>query len=406
MGVDLAFHSPLHYYFNGEYVHKGWADILVIGDTRCGKGQVTESLSRYYGVGAMISGENSSFVGIIGGTPQVSDRTFVSWGLLVLNNGRLVCIDELSELPLQDLSRMSRVRSEGIAEVSKGGYHHKTQACTRLISLSNPRERSFLKDYSNGAEATMELFGGKREDVARLTYAIAVAQGEVQTETINKKRSKLGEPTYMDQRLDRQRILFTWSRNARQIVFSKEATDLILKETRRLSTVFSPQVPLFQSENGRFKLATIAASFAATVMSVDKQFRLRVNSEHVECAVKMLYCFYSKECMAYVQYSISMFEQESLKDESSLSAMLASMGANQLGFVSGILDLPKITYTSIAAHATTDKVLAREMADQLVGLRALRQEQSYFTKTPAFTRYLRRRKAELQIAQKAEKPKK
>jgi hypothetical protein len=58
LAIDLAFRSVLSFKFDNEIVHKGWMDIMIIGDTRCGKGYVAEKLSAYFNLGEVISGDN------------------------------------------------------------------------------------------------------------------------------------------------------------------------------------------------------------------------------------------------------------------------------------------------------------------------------------------------------------
>jgi hypothetical protein len=117
--VDLVYHSLGSFTFNHELVKRGMLDVLVIGDTRCGKGYVAERIKGYYGLGEVASGENCTFAGLIGGIDQVGQRRIVKWGLIPLNHGRMVTIDEASSLAETDFGKMSRVRSEGVAEMTK-----------------------------------------------------------------------------------------------------------------------------------------------------------------------------------------------------------------------------------------------------------------------------------------------
>ena len=65
MCVDMLFRSVISFRFDNEFVKKGWMEMMVVGDTRCGKGYVAEKLLEYYGVGEVVNGENCSFAGLV-----------------------------------------------------------------------------------------------------------------------------------------------------------------------------------------------------------------------------------------------------------------------------------------------------------------------------------------------------
>ena len=184
MAVDLTTKSVLSFYFDGEYVHKGWFDIIIIGDSRCGKGFVAEKLCNYFGVGEVVSGENCSFAGLVAGLHSVQGQWTVSWGKIPLNDRGLVIIDEAGEIG--NWSRLSRVRSEGVAEIAKI-QSQSTYARTRLISIMNPRN-STMSSYSYGILALSDVIKTP-EDIARFDFCITVAHNEVSVTEINKNAS-------------------------------------------------------------------------------------------------------------------------------------------------------------------------------------------------------------------------
>jgi hypothetical protein len=393
MALDLVFHSPLQFYFNNEFCRHGWLDVLILGDTRCGKGQAAESLCRYYGVGEVISSENSSFVGIIGGTPKITDRTFISWGKLVLNHGRLIVIDEASELDPSDISKMSRVRSEGIAEIDKGGFHHRTQAATRLIWISNTRSRRFLETYATGADALLELMDYRLEDIARFSYVLTVTQGEVPSRLINRKREKEKDWGPLEPQLDRWRLMWCWSRKPDQVRFGRRSVQRALTVTEELGHMLVPDVPLFQIENGRFKIASIAAAFAGACMSTDENYEyLFVTSAHVECARRLLLEFYQKPNMSFVQYSKLRIKRHTLHREEELEKLISSFGKSEYDFVCGMLDTNRITATTVASYGGIDMNYAKELIMRMVGFGALKQGNRGFYKKPAFIDYLKEKR--------------
>jgi len=83
LAVDMVFHSVLAFKFDNEYVHKGWVDGIVIGDTRCGKGYVAEHLTKFYGVGEVVGAENCSYAGLVAGLQQYNKHWVVTWGKII-----------------------------------------------------------------------------------------------------------------------------------------------------------------------------------------------------------------------------------------------------------------------------------------------------------------------------------
>ena len=48
MACDLVYHSPITYKFAGKKVSKGWAECLIIGDTRTGKTETVKKIFQHY----------------------------------------------------------------------------------------------------------------------------------------------------------------------------------------------------------------------------------------------------------------------------------------------------------------------------------------------------------------------
>ena len=270
MAIDLIFHSPLSFYFNGEFVKKGWGDAIIIGDTRCGKGFVAENLCKYYNIGDVVSGENLSFAGLVGGTQQLDNKWVITWGKIPLNDKQLLIIDEAGEMEEKDFARLSRVRSEGIAEITKI-QSEKALARTRLIFLANPKNR-IISSYTFGIESLSDVVGNP-EDISRFDYALIVANDEVSLKDINKSYSTVKNPY---EKLDPLLVMWCWSRSPKQIKFTDTATKLILNLAIKLGNTYAPQIPLIQGENIRIKLAKISVMIAGRLYSADKIGRAHV----------------------------------------------------------------------------------------------------------------------------------
>lgn len=391
IAVDLVYHSVEGFEFNGELVSRGMLDVLVIGDTRCGKGYVGEGLTRFYGIGQVASGENCSFAGLVGGVQQIGSRWMVTWGLIPLNHGRLVLIDEASSLSIADFGKMSRVRSEGIAEISKI-VRETTQANTRLIWLGNPRSGRPIMSYNTGVDAVKELMGSN-EDISRFDFVISVATNEVPSEVINAvEPMDVSDHEKYPRDLCRNLVLWAWSRTASKVRFTKDAVTRIIRSAVDLSEKYSATVPLIQGENVRIKLAKIAAAVAARCYSTDETGEfLVVEESHVVATVEFVNMVYSKPSLAYDTYSRTKDAITILDPTTqSLAPVFKGLGADEAPTVEGLLRLTRISGDSLGDY-TGDIHLAKDFIGTLVRNGCLLRIESgnFYVKTPEFTNYLR-----------------
>jgi hypothetical protein len=389
IAIDLVFHSVPSFYFNNEYIHRGMLDALIIGDTRCGKGYVTERLSKFYGVGEVASGENCTFAGLVGGLQQVGKQWIVTWGLIPLNNERLVIIDEASALSEEEFGHMSRVRSEGVAEISKI-VKEQTQANTRLVWLSNPRSGRPLRSYNTGVEAIKELIRNN-EDISRFDFALTVATDEVSSEVINtlQEVEDLDDKGRFPNHLCRQLIIWAWSRSPDQIVFRKRAVNEVLKESIAFGKRYSSEIPLVQGENIRVKIAKIAAAVAARTFSTDKSGeRIIVAPHHVKFATSFLRMIYGKSSMGYDLFSKTSAAASVIVDKREVKKTLRTISQNPSVLISGLLEMHHITKQNLTDFLG-DPTLAQILITKLIGLRCLVQEGNAYIKNPRFTTLLK-----------------
>lgn len=387
IAIDLAFHSPMTFQFNGEEITKGWIELLVIGDTRCGKGKVAEGLSQYYRLGETVTGENCSFAGLIGGLQKTDEHWFVTWGKIPLNDKRLVIVDEASAIHQEEMGRFSRVRSEGIAEIIKI-VTERTRARTRLIWLSNPRSGRPLNTYNHGVESVSELFGNT-EDVARLDLAMTVATSEVSSRLINSPPAKHKDQDRFEASDFTNLILWAWSRKSEQIDFTPRSTQMILRQAVVMGRKYSPTIPLIQSENVRIKIAKLAAAVAARCFSTDETGeRLIIKSHHVQFACDFMDELYSKPSMGYDVYSSTAITQGTLPDEHTIENVIRGLKRYAGDFVTGLMEHRSVSYDDIANFTGMDRFEAQSLVGKLVRMRCLSKEGNLYAKRPSFSALL------------------
>lgn len=391
--VDLVFHSPRSFVFNGVEVRKGWLEALIIGDTRTGKGFVAEGLANHYGVSEVVSGENVTAAGLIGGVQKIGDRWTLVWGKIPLADRRMVIIDECSSLSLTDIGKLSRIRSEGVAEITKI-VTERTRARTRLLWLSNPRaynnQPRSLSDYNHGIESITDLIG-QAEDIARFDYALTVAQGEVSSDEINKKHSAKGVPVYTSD-LCHQLIMWIWSRRPDQIVFQSKLDQVVFNAAKALGRQFSPSIPLIQREDVRFKLLRIACAVAGRTYSTKDGENLLVTKQHVDFAYNFLTHIYNTPSSGYARYSAADREQSELRNEKLVRTTLQQCGEYTSDIVEGLLETHYISVADISDYGGCDPFQARYLIAALVRAGAIVRHTrgNTYRKRPAFKMFLQR----------------
>jgi len=382
MAIDLVFHSPLQFYFKNEFVHKGYLDMMVLGDTRCGKGYVTENLVRYYKIGEIVSGENLTFAGLVGGVQQLSGRWVVTWGKLPLNHKRLVIIDESGEMDPKDLSKLSRIRSEGIAEITKI-QTEKAPAMCRLIFLSNPRNR-MVSSYTFGIEAIVDLID-TAEDIARFDYVLIVALQEVDINEINSIKSPVKNP-YIE--IDAQLVRWIWSRNKDQVKFTKRAIDKVYQIAIKFGNVFTPRIPLVQGENIRFKLARIAAAIAGRLYSSDPQGEILIIREcHVSAAAVFLNIIYKKKSSGYYMLSQLYNEFKEIHHIKVFEQYINSFETKEQ-LIDYFISNNYITIKDLLEHINQPREIGQEIISKLIQHKCIQKKYTFYVKNKCFTDWL------------------
>jgi hypothetical protein len=302
VGYDLVYHSPIAFKINDRNIDKGWLEMGVIGDTRTGKSEIGARLISHYRAGILQSCEGMSFAGLVGGVQQIDGRWHMSWGVIPMNDRRLVVLDEVSGLKESGVvEQMSSIRSSGLAQITKIATEE-TSARTRLVWLMNPMDGSSLGDNALGGMGAMRTVIPNAEDVARFDFFMATAKDDVQASVINSGFNEHHSPTYTSE-LSEALVKWAWSLTRENVIVSRQAAQTASDMATELGGRYVSDPPLIQAENVRFKLLRIAAALAARTFSADEKGRLRVNREHVIDAVTFLDTIYEEDAMGYARAS-------------------------------------------------------------------------------------------------------
>lgn len=303
IAIDLVYHSVCSFKLGRFNVRKGWVEALILGDSGQGKTLTSQRLIEHYDLGYRISGESAGRTGLVYNITETNRKWLLTWGAIPLNDRRLVVIDEFAEVPPEEVAVMSDLRSDGVAEVTKV-IHTKTNARTRLLFITNAKDGYPLSTFSYPVTALQGIIP-KAEDIRRLDFAVGVMSGDVDVSIINRRDEDIEEVEHKyTSFLCKNLILWAWSRKPEQVIFEKEAIDLILYYAKKMSDVYSTLIPLVEPADQRLKLARLSAACAARVFSTDDGESLIVKKEHVEFVYKYLADIYSSPALAYYQFSL------------------------------------------------------------------------------------------------------
>jgi len=298
--MDLTFHSVLSFSFAGELIARGWLDSLIVGDTRTGKSLAAERLIRHYGGGELISCEAASFAGVVGGLQQMGGRDWaITWGVVPINDRRLVVLDEISGLTPEEIAAMSDIRSSGQAKLIKI-QQEATWARTRLLWMGNPRNAT-MQHYTYGVDAIKPLIGNA-EDIARFDLAMACTSLDVAAETINQPVGG-GELKYTPEACHAL-LRWAWTRTAEQVVFDQRSEQLVFDLANEMGKRYIEDPPLVQAANIRTKIARVAVALAARLFSTDPSYqKVVVRPEHVRTACQFMNVLYGMPTFGYRERS-------------------------------------------------------------------------------------------------------
>ena len=254
-----------------------------------------------------------------------------------------------------------------------------------------------MMTFANGITAISDLIEAN-EDIARFDLAVVVQQGEVDIEEINSKVQPHITSKYSRTML-RKLVLWIWSRSADQVLFTKEATESILANATALARRYSPTIPLIQGENARLKLAKVAAAIAGRCFSSPDGVFLKVTKKHAELAASLICHLYDKPSMGYRQFSDVEQSANVLQNMDELDRFFQQWpeDARRL-LIEGMIEHEKFGVREMQDWVNVDGNIAKRFCGMLVRCHAIQQRVGgFYTKRPAFIRYLKRVKRKLDV---------
>lgn len=392
IGLDLVWHSVNSFFFKGKKQDRGWVECLIIGDTRTGKSEAASRLMEHYTSGTMVNADRASFAGLVGGASQKgsSKQWGITWGVIPLNDRRLVILDEAGGLTAHDISAMSSVRSSGVAEIVKMGGR-KTSARTRLVWIANPVTNRPIVEMANGVMDEIGEFIPTPEDIARFDFAMAAATDDVSMAQINvERRAKTPHLHYADD--CKQLITWVWSRKTEQVKFQRGVEEYIYTKSDAFSQRYVPDLPLVQKQSFHLKLARLSAAVAARLFSTDETGEnVIIKRAHVDTALKFLDMIYGMDSFGYKEYSMRRIEADLRAKNNAARAVdyLWEEESVRVTLIS-VMDQDKFKNRDFEERGGMDKFQAQEAAQKLIQLGMLRSmSRGYIRMTPVMLDIIR-----------------
>lgn len=379
LAIDLAYHSPL-FIPVGKKTVNGWLNLLIMGDSAQGKSEASSQLQKHYGLGEKVECKNATVAGLLGGLQQLGTRWFVSWGVIPTHDRRLVVLEELKGANTEVISKLTDMRSSGIAEIPKI-ERRRAHARTRLIAISNARGNRPISSYSFGIAAIQELIGGL-EDVRRFDLAILLTSGEVPVADMEAKK-EIEERFTAD--LCRRLILWAWTAD---VVFDDDATI----EINEMCEKYSEAMPLVDRGTIRHKIARMAGALAARTFS-ERDGKILIRQVHIDYIVQMLDKIYGSKTFGYLDFSKAQRRAVSMRDEVAVRKYLIDT-KHPNHFVSELLYRDDITPQDVSDWCDVGKDDATGIISFLVRQHALKRRRQWYHKTPDFISLLKKMEGE------------
>jgi len=284
----LAFFTPTWISLNGE-TQRGWANIMILGDTTTGKSETVRKAIRLLEAGAIITAETASTVGLVGAAQQLDKSGWnVDWGFLVLNDRKLLAIDGAQKLYKSQWAALAESERTGIVTIAKAAKDI-AYARTRQLKIANPidpeaprNETKSLSEFFYPAQAAATLLD--LQSVARIDLCVFANSDDIDATQVNRQFNEEPSPKL---KYLREALRWTWAGQA-EIEFTPEALQTLLEKATELYEAFYFKLVPLASIDLKWKLARLSAALAAITLSTADYTRITVTEDHVNWVVDFI----------------------------------------------------------------------------------------------------------------------
>lgn len=383
--LDFVFFSPITFRFAGRFVPKGWVEALIIGDSRQGKSETARAIVRHYGIGCYCGSESATIAGLKGGVAQIGRQWQLQWGIIPLNHKGIVVIDDFQKMDKRVLPALSRIRSEGVAEIIKI-ESQSSLAQTRLVWISNPMGDRTLSSYSFGIEAVPDLVE-QPSDIARFDLVVFAQEGEVDMTQIPMYLQEKQEHVFTSD-LCRELLLWAWTRSPEQIVFDPEAEQLIFQVSTEILEKYRSPIAVVKSGEQHIVIAKLAVAIAARLFSTDEtEEKIIVRPRHVQYVRQFLFDIWDSASCLYNEFAMLKRQENRIEDQEEVRETIGESHRGNLA--DDLLRYPQFLLSDFEDLLASDRSTAKLFVSKLIRNRALVRKRGFYEKTPAFIQLLR-----------------
>ncbi len=302
--IFALFCSPLYAYVGNEKV-KTALDLFVVGDTRTGKSTIFRKMIDLVGAGKLVSAENMTAAGLIGGLQQLAyGKWMISWGILPQNDRKIVILDEGDALTPELFSQITSARATGFAEITKV-QQAKAMSRLRFALIANPQQN--LSHYSYPIQA-INSFGFYKQDLSRFDLVLLFAK-----EDVPEFPSELPPPMEMEPY--RQLVRKIWNTDYFDVRVPQEVYEYCRYRAAALLARYESDLPLFDAYSA-LRLLRLALALS---MMMNISLTMTVVDVAVAC-IETLYQRYKLD--GYVQ---ARRQEEELRDPQALETLIEEM---------------------------------------------------------------------------------
>lgn len=401
LAMDMTFHSVPLFCLDGREI-PGWMNMLLIGDSAQGKTDIADYLRKHYKLGERVDCKNASVAGLVGGLQQVGQRWFIQWGIIPTHDRRLVVLEEIKGADPEVLTKLTDMRSSGIAAIPKI-KSGKAFARTRLIMISNPKFGRDVGSFNFGIDIITGLFS-ELEDIRRFDLAMIISQNQVSADEINKLAKNRPKVKHVyTSKLCQRLVLWAWTRKISDIQFQEGVAEHIVEKALELCSIYSESVPLIDKGTTKYKLARMSCALAARLYSTTNGKNLVVTKKHVEHVTKFIDDVYSNRTVGYRNFSEAVEYANNLKDENAVKTRIVSQQYG-MDLIDQLLHADTVTVEDIQDWTELDKEQARGLLSFFVRMHALHRQKRMYVKSSQFVSLLKRMQKDEMIVKHFSKP--
>lgn len=323
----MTWFSQLSFVMRGVEFSRGWIEVMIVGDTACGKTQSFMRMRRWLNSGSYVDCKQATAAGLLGSveTSSVTGERFVLPGVFPRNDGLgPLMLDEFVTDRMNRrtlMSLISSARSEGRVTIAKAA-HASLPARVRLLLAANPGDGKLMQ---NVAKSGVEMFIKsieQPEDRRRFDMAMAVTQKDVEQSIITELH-QAAEPVFSRAA---SQTLMNWgrSRGPGRILFTESAYTAVTSAVNFMIEKYDSEAGIVEPSSQTSRVAKTAVAIATLCFSHTGDGDLLVDECHVTAARFIMMSLFDNPSFGYDDYSRRIMGNRVIVDERAVREAIAN----------------------------------------------------------------------------------